>query len=308
HMRPIPAEPPPFFHRGPTPLARLAFFGLASLVLLFVDARYRTLEDVRHAAAAVLYPMQRMLHVPGEALDELTAYFASKRDLEDDNARLRVELIAQAPAAQGYATGRDENAKLRALVDLKSRQAAGATVVQILYTGRDPFAQKVFVNRGTEAGLVPGSAVIDESGVVGQVTRVHPTTSEVTLVTDKDHAVPVKVERSGVRSVLYGAGAGRAPELRFTPPSADLRVGDRLVTSGLDGTYPAGLAVAQVTRVDRDTGQMFARIECMPLGGVDRSETLLVLAPPAALPAKPEEPAEADTSRKGGRARARRAG
>jgi rod shape-determining protein MreC len=114
-MRPIPAEPPPFFHRGPSPLARLAFFGLRSIVLLFVDARYRTLEDVRHAVGAVLYPIQRALRVPGEAVDALAVYFASKHDLEQDNAKLRAELIAQAPAAQGYATARDDIAKLRAL-------------------------------------------------------------------------------------------------------------------------------------------------------------------------------------------------
>jgi len=307
-MRPIPAEPPPFFHRGPSPLARVAFFGLFSIVLLFVDARYRTLEDVRHAVGAVLYPIQRALRVPGEALDELATYFASKNELEQDNARLRAELIAQAPAAQGYASSRADIAKLRALVQLKEKHAEGATIVEVLYAGRDPFAQKLFVSRGSEAGLVPGSAVIDEAGVVGQLTRVYPTTSEVTLVTDKDHAVPVKDERSGVRSVLYGAGTGRAPELRFMPPSADIRVGDRMVTSGLDGTYPAGLAVAQVSRIDRDTGQIFARIECMPIGGVDRSGTLLVLAPPAALPARPEEPSEIETKSKGGRAKARRAG
>ena len=307
-MRPIPAEPPPFFRRGPSPLARLTFFALASIVLLFADARFRYLEDLRHAAGSILFPLQRLVHMPVEAAESVAGYFASKRDLERENERLKSELVALAPAAQGFAPLRDENARLKALVDLKSRHAEGATIVQVLYTGRDPFAQKVFVGRGSEAGLVAGSAVIDEHGVVGQLTRVHPTMSELTLVTDKDHAVPVKVERSGMRSVLYGAGTGRPPELRFVPPSADIRAGDRLVTSGLDGTYPPGLAVAQVTRVERETGQMFARIECAPLGGVDRSETLLVLAPPEALPPRPEEPAEADTARKGGRAKARRGG
>ena len=307
-MRPIPAEPPPFFHRGPSPLARVAFFGLASIVLLFADARFRYLEDVRHAAGAILFPLQRIVRMPADALDAVAVYFASKHDLERENERLKAELIAQGPAAQGYAPARDENARLKALIDLKAAHAEGSTIVRVLYTGRDPFAQKLFVGRGVESGLVPGSAVIDEHGVVGQLTRVHPTMSEVTLVTDKDHAVPVKAERSGVRSVLYGSGTGRPPELRFTPPSADIRVGDRLVTSGLDGTYPPGLAVAQVTKVERDTGQRFARIECAPLGGVDRSETLLVLAPPAALPARPEEPAEAEAGRKGGRAKARRGG
>lgn len=305
-IRPIPAETPQFFHRGPSPLARFAFFGLASLVLLFADARYRYLDDLRHAAGVVLFPLQRVVRMPGEALDRAGVYFASKRDLERENERLQAELVAQAPAAQGYATARDEAAKLKALAGLKERQPVASTMVRVLYAGRDPFSQKLFVDRGTESGLKPGSAVIDEHGVVGQVTRVYPTMAEVTLVTDKDHAVPVKVERSGVRSVLYGAGAGLAPELRFMPPSADIRTGDRLVTSGLDGTYPPGLAVAQVLEVERDTGQIFARVACAPLGGVDRSETLLVLERPEALLPRPEEPADAADPRKAGRTKARR--
>jgi rod shape-determining protein MreC len=140
--------------------------------------------------------------------------------------------------------------------------------------------------------------VIDADGVVGQVTRVYPYMAEVTLVTDKDHAVPVKVQRSGVRSVLFGAGTGRSPELRFTAPSADIQVGDVLVTSGLDGTYPAGLAVARVVTLERETGQMFARIACAPLAGVDRSDQLLVLRRSAAALPRPAEPAELDAEKK----------
>jgi rod shape-determining protein MreC len=128
----------------------------------------------------------------------------------------------------------------------------------------------------------------------------------VTLLTDKDQVIPVKVERSGVRSVMHGAGAGRAPELRFMSPSADVKVGDRVVTSGLDGTYPPGLAVARVVTLDRDVGQVFARITLEPVAGVDRSEQLLVLAQSANLPSRPEEPEEAEAAKKGGRARLRR--
>ena len=146
------------------------------------------------------------------------------------------------------------------------------------------------------------------TGVVGQVTRVYPYMAEVTLVTDKDHAVPVQVQRSGVRSVLYGAGAGRAPELRFMAPSADIQVGDVLVTSGLDGTYPAGLAVARVATLERDTGQIFARIACTPLAGVDRSEHLLVLGRTAAPPPRPEEPAALDPAKKLGKGKRRGGG
>jgi rod shape-determining protein MreC len=145
--------------------------------------------------------------------------------------------------------------------------------------------------------------VIDVLGVVGQVTRVFPYMAEVTLVTDKDHAVPVKVERSGVRSVMYGAGTARLPELRFMSPNAEIQPGDRLVTSGIDGTYPAGLAVAQVASVERETGQIFARVTCKPLAGVERSTQVLILGQASSAQPRPEEPAEKDAPRKG---RARR--
>jgi rod shape-determining protein MreC len=151
-----------------------------------------------------------------------------------------------------------------------------------------------------------GAGVVDENGVVGQVTRVFPYMAEVTLITDRDQAVPVQVERSGARSVLFGNGTGRSPELRFTSPSADLRIGDRLVTSGLDGTYPPGLAVAEIIDVIRDSGQMFARIVCKPLAGIEHSEFLLVLSQSTAMPPRPEEPSETDAAKKGGRVKGRR--
>lgn len=305
-MRPIPVDTPAFFNRGPSPLARLAFFGLLSLVLLFTDTRYRYLESVRQVAAAVLYPLQRALLVPGEALGYVGEYFGSKRELADRNATLERELVASGPATQGYALAQQENARLKALLGLRDQFGGAATAVEVLYAGRDPFAQKLFVDKGSKAGIEAGEGVIDEAGVVGQVTRVFPYMAEVTLITDRDQAVPVKVERSGARSVMFGNGTGRAPELRFTAPTADLRVGDRLVTSGIDGTYPPGLAVAEITDVVRDTGQMFARIACKPLAGVDRSEYLLVLARPSAMPPRPEEPTGGDAVKKGSHPKARR--
>ena len=305
-MRPIPVDTPAFFNRGPSPLARLAFFGLLSLALLFADTRYRYLESVRQAVAIVLYPIERALEMPGAAFAYLSDYFGSKRRLADENAMLRQELVARAPATQGYTREQEENARLRALLDVRAQYAATAVAVQVLYTSRDPFTQKVFVDKGASAGVAAGAGVIDASGVVGQVTRVFPYMAEVTLITDRDQAVPVQVERSGARSVLFGNGTGRSPELRFTSPSADIRAGDRLVTSGLDHTYPPGLAVAEIVDVVRDSGQMFARILCKPLAGIDHSEFLLVLSQSASMPARPEEPGDAEAAKKGGRVRGRR--
>ncbi len=306
-MHHISVEPPPFFHRGPSPLTRLTFFGVISLALLFADTRFHYLEHVRYVAAIVLYPLQRAAQLPGEAVASVGAYLSTVSALRAENEQLRRQLAESAPAAQGYAIAQQEKASLAALLDVRTRyNRESATAVAVLYTGRDPFAQKLFVDKGGDAGLAPGEAVIDAHGVVGQVTRVFPYMAEVTLVTDKDHAVPVKVERSGVRSVLFGAGAGRAPALRFLAPSADIQVGDVLVTSGLDGTYPPGLAVARVATLERETGQMFARVTCVPLAGVDRSEQLLVLGRAAALQPRPEEPTESDTAKKLGKGKARR--
>ena len=283
-MRHISVEPPPFFHRGPSPFARLAFFGLLSLALLFADTRYRYVENVRQAVATVLYPLQRVLQLPGEAVSYVATYFSSQRALILDNTALKERLLADAPSLQGYGALEQENARLRTLLGVGARFHGAATAAEVLYSGRDPFTQKLFVDKGESAGVQPGQAVIDETGVVGQVTRVFPSMAEVTLVTDKDHAVPVKVERSGVRSVMYGAGSGRLPELRFLSPNAEIQTGDRLVTSGIDGTYPAGLAVAQIVSVERETGQMFARVTCRPLAGVEKSPHVLVLGQASVAP------------------------
>lgn len=304
----LPAEPPAFFHRGPSPAARLVFFGLFSITLLFLDTRYRYLEQVRQVVAVALYPLQRAAAVPGEIVAGIGEHFASKSALTAENEQLKRRLVEQGAAAQGFASTQQANARLKALLDIRTSLSGNAVAVEVLYTGRDPFTQKVFVDKGSEAGLTAGSAVVDADGVIGQVTRLYPFMAEVTLLTDKDHVVPVKIERSGVRAVMAGTGAGRPPELRFMPPSADVRLGDLLVTSGLDGTYPPGLAVARVATLERETGQMFAQIGLTPVAGVDRSEQLLVLARSARMPARPDETVEAEAPKKAGRSRQRRGG
>jgi rod shape-determining protein MreC len=305
----LPVEPPAFFHRGPSPTARLVFFGLISIALLFLDARYRYMEHVRQVVAIALHPVQRAAALPAAVIAGVGDYFASKRALAVENEALKRRLVEAGAKAQGAATIAQENERLKSLLGVRARVEGGGIAVEVLYTGRDAFQQKVIVDKGRDAGVSAGAAVVDADGIVGQVTRTYPYVSEVTLLTDKDHVIPVKVERNGVRAVMAGAGAGRAPELRFMSPTADVRVGDLLVTSGLDGTYPQGLAVARVASVERDTGQMFARITVTPVGGVDRSEQLLVLARSQELPPRPDDPvADPEAPKKPGRGRAARGG
>jgi rod shape-determining protein MreC len=279
--------PPPFFKRGPAPLARLAFFVALALLLLVADLRFKTLEPTRLAVAALLWPMQRAVLLPVEGAGEAGNYFASLAHLQQENTELRQRQTAQANLLLRQSHLDAENRRLRALLDMRERIEVPAQAADILYATRDPFSRRIVIDRGSTQGIESGQAVIDDIGVVGQVTRVFPMTSEVVLVTDKNQAIPVQVERNGLRAVLAGAGKG-AMELKFLPTNVDVQPGDTLVTSGLDGIYLPGLPVAKVTAIDRDNAT-FARIECLPLAGVERHGQVLVLGRRTPPPV-PDEP------------------
>jgi rod shape-determining protein MreC len=180
-----------------------------------------------------------------------------------------------------------ENAQLRRLMDARAHLPVQAQMTEILYDARDPSTRRIVVDRGSRDNVVLGLPVIDHAGVVGQVTRVFPFTSEVTLLTDKDQAIPVQVLRSGLRSIAYGRGQSGLLDLRFVVANADIQVGDVLVTSGLDGMYPAGLAVAKVVQVENVAAGAFGRVVCQPLAGIDRNRQLLIIMSQSNLPPKP---------------------
>lgn len=295
--------PPPFFKRGPAPLARLFFFGSLSLALLVADLRFHTLEWARLGGATLLWPLQRIAYLPVDAGMDLGDYFSSLRTLKGENENLRGRQLATANLLLRQEHLEEENRRLRALLDMKERQPAEGRVAEILYAARDPFTRRVIVDKGSQVGVEAGQAVIDELGVLGQVTRAYPLTSEVTLLTDKEQVIPVEVQRSGLRAVLAGAGAG-AMELRFLATNADVQPGDILVTSGLDGVYLPGLPVARVANIDRDNSFSFARIACEPIAGVERHGQVLILGRrigpplPEEFTAPPDKPAKGRKIRK----------
>jgi rod shape-determining protein MreC len=290
--------PPPFFKRGPAPLARLFFFVSLSLVLLVADLRFHTVEWIRLGVATVLWPLQRAAYLPVDATNDLGGYFSSLGVLRDENDSLRQRQLATANLLLRQEHLEDENRRLRVLLDMKERQPAEGSVAEILFAARDPFSRRVIVDRGSKSGVEAGQAVIDDVGVIGQVTRTYPLTSEVTLLTDKDQSIPVEVQRSGLRAVLAGAGAG-AMELRFLATNADVQAGDILVTSGLDGIYLPGLPVARVQKIDRDNSFAFARIACEPLAGVERHGMVLLLGKRVMPPLPDTAPSLADKPGKG---------
>lgn len=286
-------ELPPFFKRGPSPLARLAFFSLLSLSLLFSDARFRYLDALRQTVAAALYPLQRLATAPGTLVGDISAFFVTQSALQSENAQLKQQSLVNAGLLQRQLALEAENAHLRQLLDARERVGGSAQLAQILYAGRDPFTHRIVIDRGSQHQVKAGQAVVDAQGVVGQVTRVYPWLAEVTLLIDKDQTVPIQVLRSGLRGVIFGTGLNGALELRYTPANADVQIGDILVTSGIDGVYPPGLPVATVSNIERSAAYVFARILCTPLAGVDRHMQVLVLAyePRLPQPPPPEEPA-----------------
>lgn len=281
-------SPPPFFKRGPAPLAQLAFFSTLSVLCLVADLRFHTLEWLRLGVAAASMPLQKLAYLPVEAGDDFSKYLTRLSVLQAENDDLHRRQLGSAAQMLRQQHLEDENKRLRALLDMKERQPVSGQVAEILYAARDPFARRVIINKGLQSDIEPGQVVIDDVGVIGQVTRSFPLTSEVTLLTDKNQAIPVQVQRSGLRAVLAGAGSG-VLELRFLASNAEVQVGDVLVTSGLDGVYLPGLPVAKVIQVDR-TAIAFARIVCEPLGGVEKHGEVLVLAPRSGLPPQPDDP------------------
>ncbi|MCS0596454.1 rod shape-determining protein MreC [Massilia agri] len=280
-------SPPPLFKQGAPARVKAIVFALISIVLLVVDARYHTLGAVRQVAATVLYPLQMAALLPREALGNMAGYFSSISSLQKEVRELKTQQLAQARVLQQAQYQMAENAQLRRLMDARQHLPLRAQLTEILYDARDPSTRRIVIDRGSRDKVVPGLPVIDHAGVVGQITRVFPFTSEVTLLTDRDQAIPVQVLRSGLRSIAYGRGQSGLLDLRFVVANADIQVGDVLVTSGLDGMYPAGLAVAKVVQVENVAAGAFGRVVCQPLAGIDRNRQLLIIMSQSDLPPRP---------------------
>lgn len=256
---------------------RLALYLLACLLLMGVDARYDTLHILRAGVAAVLHPVQAGLARPFHYLQEAFDFFTVHAELVRENHRLRSDARRLMHLARDHAMLRAENAHLRSLLGLPIPAAYDGQAVEIVQAMANPFARMVVVSSGSLQGIAPGWPVVDEHGLVGQVTRVFPASSEITLITSRDQAVPVQVVRNGLRLIVSGLGQDRLLEVRFLDMHADLRPGDVLVTSGLDGVYPPGIPVARVLGTEPPRHSPFARAVCAPLAGVGQQRQLVVL-------------------------------
>jgi rod shape-determining protein MreC len=294
--------PPPFFRQGPSALSKLTFFSALALFLMVADARFELAKPLRVAVATALYPAQWLVMQPVLWSQGGAKYFESLKASQMSEAAAHRKLNLQSQRAGQVEQLMLENSRLRQLLVLRNQLTTPAQAAQVLYDAADPYTRKVIIDRGLLDGVVAASPVLDETGVLGQVTRVYPMISEVTLVTDRDQAIPVLNTRTGARGVAFGDPVARASamELRFMAANADVQAGDLLTTSGVDGVYPPGLPVARVTSVDRRVDSAFARIICLPVALVSGVGYVTVLQPVSTqIAPRPAVPVPANPVRKG---------
>ena len=292
--------PPPFFRQGPSALTKLAFFSALALFLMVADTRFEFATPLRAAVATALLPVQRVLSVPVKAWQAASDYLGGLTQALGNEKAAQEKMAQQAEKAARAERLERENERLRALLELRPALQVRSLAAEVLYEAADPFSRKLFIDRGATHGLALGSPVLTPEGVLGQVTRLFPLSAQVTLLVDKEAAIPVLNVRTQARSAAFGGAGGDAMELRYMAANADVQVGDELATSGVDGVYPPGLVVARVAAVERRAESGFARILLTPGASADGVRHVLVLEP-IGLQLPPREPPPAAEPDKPGR-------
>ena len=278
-----------FARKGIKPVSKLIILSIISIVLMMLDNRYAAVQAAKGYAATALYPLQWLANQPVRLYEYMsgfmqsqTALLASNRQLLEENGRLK--MLAQQTQQQ-----KRELQELQALGCLQQHGVQAVATAEVISNGKDPLSDKLIINKGSRNGLQNGDAVIDQYGLIGQITQVQPLSAELTLITNSQTVIPVVVARTGVRSLLYGSGG--AVNLRYFPTDADLQPGDILQTSGLDSVYPQGIPVARVDQAARAAGTPYYRVTLSPLAAFRSSKYVLTLPQTAAQPATPPAPA-----------------
>jgi len=295
-------SPPPFFRQGQSAFSKLILFSALALFLMVTDARFKLTNPIRVAVATALYPFQWMIMRPLEMARGGGEHFMSLSDAQNGQKAAERRLAQQAQRAAQVEQLTLENDRLRKLLLLRERTATSGQAAEVVYEAADAFTRRVVVDKGSAHGVRPGSPVMDEAGILGQVTRVYPLSSEVTLIIDRDHTIPVLNTRTGARSVVYGdpSNHGGTLELKFMAGNADVQAGDILSTSGVDGVYPPGIPVARVDKVERRADSAFAKILCQPVANALGARHVLILEPfSAQIPLNAGEPSVQNTPKKG---------
>ncbi len=271
--------------------ARLMLYSLIAVVLMAMDQRGHYVPRVRGAAEYLVEPVYHLIEWPIRASRNLFTQFQSRRTLRRENESLREQLLSQQAALQRLDTLEEENGRLRSLFEGAEGQEFGYRYAELVKVELDPFSHKVLIDRGSADGVIKGQAVIDGAGVMGQVEEVHLHFSNVRLISDPNHALPVQINRTGLRTVAFGSGETGQLNMPSVPMQADVRQGDLVVTSGLGDRFPGGYPVARVSIITREEGQTFAQVQAEPLAALDRGREVLLISSPKSGPA-PEIPGD----------------
>jgi rod shape-determining protein MreC len=279
----------PFFTRGPSPMARLTFFTLVAIAIMIADHRFQALSFARTSIGAVLNPIEQALMVPGQVFSRGAAYFSDQDRLLAENRELNQKVLELAAEGQQGRLILAEKPYLDVLGQGQQRFAGTGLIAEVIRDARNPYTRKIIINKGMTQGVVPGLAVIAGDGVVGQVTAVGLMSSEITLSTEKDQALPVLIVRNGLRAIAIGSGRDGNIEVPSLPLGSDVQIGDKVVTSGIDGTYPPGLGVAVISQVEKNPAFPFAKIVAQPVAAAAHHRFVKVmLKDPAQTYPKPD--------------------
>lgn len=288
-------ESSPLFAGSAAGTLRLIFYLAMAMVLMVLDHRNGWLWRMRYATAIVIEPVYRLASLPADGFHALSVAFADRRMLTQQNQRLREDLLLANAKLNRMAAVAEQNQRLKELLDTQHSLELHVQLARVIGMDMGAFRHRIMINLGARDGIKSGQPVLDAHGVVGQIVDVLPNSATVMLVTDPDHALPVVVQRTGLRTVAYGSRNGQQLTLPNVPMAADVRAGDKLLTSGLGGRFPQGFPVGEISSVDPAPSGMFLEARAQPSADLDRSDEVLVLhdlaepagPPPPAAPAGP---------------------
>ncbi|MGB5425445.1 MAG: rod shape-determining protein MreC [Gammaproteobacteria bacterium] len=267
------------FTQGPSITTRLLVLVSLSTVLMVMDHKYKSLESVRDALSLLVYPIQLSVELPGSVTEWLDESLAGRRKLQEEVDSLRTQQFMQKAQMQKFAALQAENIRLRELLDSSFEIGEKVLIAELMSVNLDPYKHQVVINKGEIHGVYTGQPLVDAEGVMGQIVHAGPYSSTAMLITDTSHAIPVQVNRNGLRSIALGSGAINRLELPYIPNSADIQPGDLLITSGLGGRFPPGYPVATVSAVQHDPGNAFSSVVATPLAHLNRSREVLLIWP-----------------------------
>jgi rod shape-determining protein MreC len=250
-----------------------------SVVLMVMDHRYKSVESVRGALSLLVYPIQLLVELPGAATEWLDESLASRRKLQEEVDSLHTKQFMQQVQMQKFAALQAENIRLRELLDSSFEIGEKVLIAELMSVNLDPYKHQVVINKGELNDVYTGQPLVDAEGIMGQIVHAGPYSSTAMLITDTSHAIPVQVNRNGLRSIALGSGTINRLDLPYIPNSADIQPGDLLITSGLGGRFPAGYPVAIVNAVQHDPGNAFASVVATPLANLNRSREVLLIWP-----------------------------